>query len=90
MFHSIKDHSFYIRMKVLSPGEVASWVLGETRVEEAQKKERVEAFRRVAKHITTGKAERTKYGFNSDTNGEISRAMEWAFQAGRRSLKDDK
>ena len=39
-------------------------------------------FARVAKHITVGKAERTKYGFNSDTNGEIARAMEWAFQAG--------
>jgi hypothetical protein len=32
--------------------------------------------------FTQGKTERAKYGFNSDTNGEIARAMEWAFQAG--------
>lgn len=79
---SIKDHPFYIRMKQLPPEEVATWVLGETPVEQAEKPKRVEAFRRVAKHITSGKAERAKYGFNSDTNGQITRAMEWAFQAG--------
>ena len=79
---SIKDHPLYIRMKQLPPEEVAAWVLGETTVEEAEAKERKEAFRRIAKHITAGKPERTKYGFNSDTNGEIARAMEWAFKAG--------
>jgi hypothetical protein len=78
---SIKDHPLYIRMKQLPPEEVAAWVLGETPVEDAGAKERKEAFRRIAKHITAGKAERTKYGFNSDTNGEIARAMEWAFNA---------
>jgi hypothetical protein len=34
-----------------------------------------------------GREERTKYGFNSDTNGEIARAMEWAFRAGQKSVK---
>jgi len=79
---SIKDHPFYIRMKQLAPQEVAAWVLGETQVEDAEAKDRKAAFRRVAKHIMGGRAERTKYGFNSDTNGEIARAMEWAFKAG--------
>lgn len=81
---SIKDHPLYIRMKQLPPEEVAAWVLGEVPVEEAVKAMRKEAFRRVAKHITAGKAERSKYGFNSDTNGEIARAMEWAFLSGVR------
>lgn len=84
---SIKDHPFYIRMKQLPPDEVAEWVLGETPIEVAEKDARKQAFRRIAKHITFGKAERTKYGFNSDTNGEITRAMEWAFQAGIRASK---
>ncbi len=82
---SIKDHPFYPRLKQLPPKEVAGWILGDTPVEEAEAATRKEAFRRVAKHITTGRAERTKFGFNSDTNGEIARAMEWAFQAGRKS-----
>jgi hypothetical protein len=82
---SIKDHPFYPRLKQLPAKEVASWILGDTPVEQADSAARKEAFRHVAKHITTGKAERTKFGFNSDTNGEIARAMEWAFQAGRKS-----
>jgi hypothetical protein len=81
MTFSIKDHLFYARMKQLPPQEVAAWVLGEPPMEKAEAKLR-KAFRRVAKHITAGKAERSKHGFNSDTNGEIARAMEWAFQAG--------
>lgn len=79
---SIKDHPFYHRMKVLPPAEVASWVLGQQPVEDADKGQRKKAFRHVAKHIMSGRVERTKFGFNSDTNGEIARAMEWAFQAG--------
>jgi hypothetical protein len=82
MLRNIKDHPLYVRMKQLPPDEVATWVLGETPVEKAEKPKRVEAFRRIAKHITAGKAERAKYGFNSDTNGQIASAMEWAFQAG--------
>ncbi|GAA5080922.1 hypothetical protein N0B44_28435 [Roseibacterium beibuensis] len=84
---SIKDHPFYIRMKQLPPKEVAAWVLGDTPVEKAEDKDRRAAFRRVAKHIMGGRAERTKYGFNSDTNGEIARAMEWAFKAGQKAAK---
>ena len=79
---SIKDHPFYERIRQATPEEAASWVLGEVSIEEADKAKRKEAFRSVARKITAGKAERTKYGFNSDTNGEIARAMEWAFQAG--------
>jgi hypothetical protein len=86
---SIKDHPFYIRMKQLPPNEVATWILGATPVEQAEKPKRREAFRRVAKHITAGKAERTKYGFNSDTNGQIARAMEWAFQAGIKAASSE-
>ncbi|WP_152982862.1 hypothetical protein [Acidiphilium sp. JA12-A1] len=56
-------------------------------MEEADKKDRVAAFRRIAKRIMGGREERTKYGFNSDTNGEIARAMEWAFQAGRKAAQ---
>jgi hypothetical protein len=82
---SIKDHPFYVRMKQLPPQEVAGWVLGTTPIQGADPALRKSAFRRVAKHITGGKAERAKYGFNSDTNGEIARAMEWAFQAGFRA-----
>jgi hypothetical protein len=41
----------------------------------------------VAKRITGSKAERSKYGFNSDTNGEIARAMERAFKAGQRAAR---
>lgn len=82
---SIKDHPFYIRMKLNPPEEVAAWVLGEVAIEETDAKDRKAAFRRVAKDITSGKAERTKYGFNSDTNGEIARAMEWAFKAGMKA-----
>jgi hypothetical protein len=63
-------------------GKSGSLGVGRHPAEEADAKERKEAFRRIAKHITAGKAERTKYGFNSDTNGEIARAMEWAFKAG--------
>ncbi len=87
MVGSIKDHPFYERMKQLPPQEVANWVLGETPLERADTSLRREAFRRVAKAITMGKAERTKYGFNSDTNGEIARAMEWAFQSGQRTTR---
>lgn len=82
---NIKDHPLYVRMKQLPLTEVAAWVLGAEPIEEATKPKRAEAFRRVAKHITGGKAERSKYGFNSDTNGQIARAMEWAFQAGRQT-----
>jgi hypothetical protein len=82
MTRSIKDHPLYGRMKQLSPGEVAIWVLGEITIEKTEKSKRKEAFRHIAKHISAGKAEREKHGFNSDTNGEIARAMEWAFQAG--------
>jgi len=85
--YSIKDHPFYPRMQLLPPAEVAAWVLGTVPVEGADKSQRKDAFRRVAKHITQGKAERTKYGFPSDTNGEIARAMEWAFQAGMKAAK---
>lgn len=85
MARSIKDHPFYMRMKQLPPGEVAEEVLGVAPVEHADNAKRKEAFRCVAKHITAGRAERDKYGFNSDTNGEITRAMEWAFQAGKKS-----
>lgn len=85
---SIKDHPFYIRMKQLPPEEIAELVLGIVPVEQADMTKRKEAFRRVAKHITAGKAERAKYGFNSDTNGEITRAMEWAFQAGKKAQAD--
>jgi len=72
-------------MKQLPAQDVAQWVLGEIPVEKAEPRLRREAFRRVAKNITQGKAERAKYGFNSDTNGEIARAMEWAFQAGQKA-----
>jgi hypothetical protein len=82
MTGSIKDHPLYIRMKQLPPQEVAAWVLGDVPIETADGPLRKEAFRRVAKKITSGRTERSKYGFNSDTNGEIARAMEWAFQAG--------
>jgi hypothetical protein len=88
MTGSIKDHPFYNRMKQLPPQEIAAWVLGDTPVEMAEGPRRKEAFRRVAKHITAGRAERSKYGFNSDTNGEIARAMEWAFQAGLRAAQE--
>jgi hypothetical protein len=85
MVGSIKDHPFYIRMKQLPAEDVAGWALGSVPIAQADKGLRREAFRQVAKHITAGKAERAKYGFNSDTNGEIVRAMEWAFQAGLKS-----
>lgn len=83
----IKDHPLYVRMKQLPPQEVASWVLGDMPVEDVDKNKRKEAFRRVAKNITSGKIERARYGFNSDSNGEIARAMEWAFQAGLRAAQ---
>ena len=82
---SIKDHPFYERLRQATPQEAASWVLGDTTIEEAEAKDRKAAFRSVAKKITAGKAERSKYGFNSDTNGEIARAMEWAFKAGQKT-----
>ncbi len=82
---SIKDHPFYIRMKQLPAEEVAAWVLGELSIEKADANNRKAAFRRIAKHITAGKAERSKYGFNSDTTGEIARAMEWEFKAGMKA-----
>ena len=77
----LKDHPLYQRMRQLPPDEVATWVAGETPVEAIDKATLRDIFWRVAKHIMTGQAERTKYGFNSDTSGEIARAMEWAFQA---------
>lgn len=88
MNRSIKVPPFYPRLAVVQPAEAASWVLGATPIEEAEKKDRMAAFRGIAKRIMGGRDERTKYGFNSDTNGEIARAMEWAFQAGQRSEKN--
>jgi hypothetical protein len=85
---SIKDHAAYARLKQLPPREAARWVLGEIPLERAEPELRKEAFRRVAKNITAGKAERAKCGFNSDTNGEIARAMEWAFQAGQKAAQE--
>lgn len=82
---SIKDHPLYIRMKQLPPEEVAALILGEMQVQKVDRTRRKDAFRKIAKHITGARAERTKYGFNSDTNGEIARAMEWAFQAGTKA-----
>ena len=61
--------------------------LGISRSNQADARLRKDAFRQVAKRITGGKAERSKYGFNSDTNGEIARAMEWAFKAGQRAAR---
>lgn len=87
MVGSIKDHPFYVRLQQLPPEEVARWVLGDIPVEQADARLRKDAFRQVAKRITGGKAERSKYGFNSDTNGEIARAMEWAFKAGQRAAR---
>ncbi|MFD3190095.1 hypothetical protein ACFMPD_07440 [Sedimentitalea sp. HM32M-2] len=87
---SIKDHPFYERLGQATPQEAASWVIGDTPIEEAEAKDRKAAFRSVAKKITAGKAERSKYGFNSDTNGEIARAMEWAFKAGMNVGKKSK
>ena len=81
----LKDHPLYHRMRQLLPDEVAIWVAGATPVEATDKATRSYIFRRVAKHIMTGRAERTKYGFNSDTSGEIASAMEWAFQAGMKA-----
>ncbi len=89
MNRNIKDHPFYPRLAVVPPAEAASWVLGATPIEEAGKKDRMAAFRRIAKRIMGGREERTKYGFNSDANGEIARAMEWAFQAGQKSVKNE-
>lgn len=89
MAGSIKDHPLYVRMKQLPPQEVAAWVLDDQPIEAAAAPLRKEAFRRIAKHITAGKAERSKYGFNSDTNGEIARAMEWAFQAGMSAARQN-
>lgn len=86
---SIKDHPLYVRMKQLPPDEVAVWALGDVPLEQAGTDERKQAFRRVAKHITAGRAERAKHGFNSDTNGEIARAMEWAFKAGAKSVQSN-
>lgn len=85
--YGLKDHPFYERLRTLPPAEVVSWVLCEQPIEEAGKDERKTAFRHVAKHIMTGRAERTKFGFSSDTNGEIARAMEWAFQAGMKAAR---
>lgn len=85
--YSIKDHPHYVRMKHVAPQEVASWVLGDTRVEDADAKDRKAAFRRVAKRIMTTRAERKKRGFTSDTNGEIARAMAWAFKEGVKAGK---
>ncbi|MFN4311806.1 MAG: hypothetical protein ACK4FK_14580 [Ferrovibrio sp.] len=87
MVRSIKDHPLYDRLKQLSAKEVAEWALEEVPIEQADKDQRKKAFRIIARHITVGKAERAKYGFNSDTNGEISRAMEWAFQSGIKAAK---
>lgn len=84
---SIKGHPAYARLKQLPPKESARWVLGEIPIEHAEPDLRRKAFRQVAKNITAGKAERSKYGFNSDTNGEIARAMEWAFQAGQKAAQ---
>lgn len=84
---SIKDHPFYARMRQIPPQEVATWVLGDEAVDAATKEKRGAAFRRIAKQITAGRAERSKHGFNSDTNGEIARAMEWAFQAGKQATR---
>lgn len=84
---SVKKHPFYARMQYISPAEIASSVLGNVPIEHADKLLRKDAFRRVAKDITRGKAERAKYGFTFDANGQIARAMEWAFQAGVKSVK---
>lgn len=88
MVGNIKDHAFYGRMRQLPPQEVAAWIVGEQPVESVEPALRKQAFRRIGKHITVGKAERSRYGFNSDTNGEIARAMEWAFQAGIRAARN--
>jgi len=82
---SIKDHVFYNHMKQMPLEEVAAWVLGETPIIEAEAQNRKAAFRRIAKRIMSSRETRTKYGFNSDTNGEIARAMEWAFKAGMKA-----
>lgn len=87
MTRSIKDHPLYPRLAVVPPAEAASWVLGSTPIEDANRRDRAAAFRRIAKRIMGGREERIKYGFNSDTNGEIARAMEWAFQAGRKAAQ---
>jgi len=87
---SIKDHPFYPRLAALPPAQVATWVLGATPIEAAEAPMRKDAFRCVAKRITGGRAERSKYGYNSDTNGEIARAMEWAFQAGLKAARGSK
>lgn len=84
----INDHPFYERLRQLPPANIAEWVLGKVPLEQADVADRKTAFRRIAKHIMSGRAERTKFGFNSDTNGEIARAMEWAFKAGQRSAKE--
>lgn len=54
---------------------------------EAAAKDRKVAFRPIAKHIIGGRAERTKYGCNTDTNGEFARAMERTFKSGQKAAK---
>lgn len=81
----ISDHPMYPRMRAVSPKEAASWIIADKDIETVDKSERKKAFKEIGRKIISGRAERKKYGFNSDSAGEIARALEWAFKAGQNS-----
>lgn len=88
MSYSIKDHPFYPRMRQLSCGKLVE-IHGLELPENLSKAERLKLFKKLVGEIRARHKERTSFGFKSDLNAELARAMEWAFQGGEMSEDDD-
>ncbi|MET2832286.1 hypothetical protein [Mesorhizobium shangrilense] len=86
MVVSMKDHPFYERMRTVPLNEAAS-MISTTPVDRAPKDLRRRIFREFARLLLVNRAERKKYGFNSDSGGEIVRGLEQAYQAGVEAAK---
>ena len=82
----ISDHPMYPRMRTVPAEEAASWVIADKNIATVDKSERKKAFKEIGRNIISGRSERKKYGFNSDSASEIARALEWTFKAGQNSV----
>ncbi len=87
MMGRMQDHPLYQRLRTVSLKE-CSLLTTSAPLERADREARNQIFKEFARILISGRNERSKYGFSSNTAGEVSRALEQAFQAGQRSAQD--
>lgn len=80
----LKEHPFYERLRTVSLKEAGGFV-SDVPIELADKETRKKMFREFSRIALVGYKERKQHGYNSDLGGEITRALEQAYLAGRKA-----